>query len=229
MQGGVLRRIPDLPQSSPWVCRIHGLCLRNHGNLRTLKRGRCLARWRTALLLKPGSTCWRVEKTGRLGLIIDMADYFAAAKMAMQKAKRSIHLLNWAFDPETFFLPDKDGKGPPSDTFRALPARSGPSQAGAGREDPLLALRPPGGGDAELLSTPRQGVFRKHAGAVPAGRLSAHGRLPPSEGDRHRRRDGLLRRRRHRARSLGHPPSISTTILADRRPPARNTNPATRP
>ena len=59
-----------------------------------------------------------------LGLIIDMADYFAAAKLAMQKAKRSIHLLNWAFDPETFFLPDKDGKGPPSDTFGPFLARS---------------------------------------------------------------------------------------------------------
>jgi phosphatidylserine/phosphatidylglycerophosphate/cardiolipin synthase-like enzyme len=56
-------------------------------------------------------------KTERFGLIIDMADYFAAAKMAMTKAKRSIHLLNWAFDPDTFFLPDKAGKGPPSDTF----------------------------------------------------------------------------------------------------------------
>jgi phosphatidylserine/phosphatidylglycerophosphate/cardiolipin synthase-like enzyme len=69
------------------------------------------------LLLKPGSTCWRVETAERLGLIIDMEDYFAAAKMAMKKAKRSIHLLNWAFDPDTFFLPNKDGRGPPSDTF----------------------------------------------------------------------------------------------------------------
>jgi phosphatidylserine/phosphatidylglycerophosphate/cardiolipin synthase-like enzyme len=69
------------------------------------------------LLLKPGSTCWRVETAPRVGLIIDMADYFAAAKLAMQKAKRSIHLLNWAFDPETYFLPDKTGKGPPTDTF----------------------------------------------------------------------------------------------------------------
>jgi phosphatidylserine/phosphatidylglycerophosphate/cardiolipin synthase-like enzyme len=69
------------------------------------------------LLLKPGSTCWRVETATRLGLIIDMADYFAAAKMAMSKARRSIHLLNWAFDPDTLFVPDADGGGPPSDKF----------------------------------------------------------------------------------------------------------------
>jgi phosphatidylserine/phosphatidylglycerophosphate/cardiolipin synthase-like enzyme len=69
------------------------------------------------LLLKPGSTCWRVETAPRLGLIIDMEDYFAAAKTAMKKAKRSIHLLNWAFDPDTFFLPNDKGSGPPSGTF----------------------------------------------------------------------------------------------------------------
>ena len=69
------------------------------------------------VLLKPGSTCWRRETANRAGLIIDMQDYFAAAKAAMLKARRSIHLLNWAFDPETWFLPDKEGKGPPSDTF----------------------------------------------------------------------------------------------------------------
>jgi phosphatidylserine/phosphatidylglycerophosphate/cardiolipin synthase-like enzyme len=69
------------------------------------------------VLLKPGSTCWRRETADRAGLIIDMQDYFAAARAAMLKARRSIHLLNWAFDPDTWFLPDKTGKGPPSDTF----------------------------------------------------------------------------------------------------------------
>ncbi len=58
-----------------------------------------------------------METADRVGLIIDMADYFAAAKIAMQKARRSIHLLNWAFDPDTYFLPDKTGKAPPTDTF----------------------------------------------------------------------------------------------------------------
>ena len=69
------------------------------------------------MLLKPGSTCWRVETSPRLGLIIDMEDYFAAAKIAMTRARRSIHLLNWAFDPDTYFLPNEDGRGPPTNTF----------------------------------------------------------------------------------------------------------------
>lgn len=69
------------------------------------------------MLLKPGSACWRVETADRLALIVDMAEYFAAAKDAMTRARRSIHLLNWAFDPDTFFLPDKSGSGPPSDRF----------------------------------------------------------------------------------------------------------------
>jgi phosphatidylserine/phosphatidylglycerophosphate/cardiolipin synthase-like enzyme len=69
------------------------------------------------VLLKPGSTCWRREIADRAGLIIDMQDYFAGAQAAMRKARRSIHLLNWAFDPETWFLPDDTGRGPSSDTF----------------------------------------------------------------------------------------------------------------
>ncbi len=86
------------------------------------------------MLLKPGSTCWRVETAERLGLIIDMEDYFAAAKMAMQKARRSIHLLNWAFDPDTFFLPNDKGGGPPSDTF-------GPFLRDLARANPNLDVR----------------------------------------------------------------------------------------
>jgi phosphatidylserine/phosphatidylglycerophosphate/cardiolipin synthase-like enzyme len=69
------------------------------------------------LLLKPGSTCWRRETADRAGLIIDMADYFAAARAAMLKARRSIHLLNWAFDPDTWFAPDDAGGGGRDDAF----------------------------------------------------------------------------------------------------------------
>ncbi len=69
------------------------------------------------MLLKPGNTCWRVERADRFALITDMADYFAAAKAVMKEARRSIHLLNWAFDPDTFFLPNQTGGGPPDDRF----------------------------------------------------------------------------------------------------------------
>jgi phosphatidylserine/phosphatidylglycerophosphate/cardiolipin synthase-like enzyme len=86
------------------------------------------------LLLNVGSTCWRVETSDRLGLIMDMADYFAAAKAAMLKATRSIHLLNWAFDPDTFFLPDREGSGPPDDRF-------GPFLRDLARHRPELDVR----------------------------------------------------------------------------------------
>ena len=69
------------------------------------------------MLLKPGATCWRVERAHRVGLFIDMADYFIAAREAMRAARRSIHALNWAFDPDTLFEPDDCGDGPPSDRF----------------------------------------------------------------------------------------------------------------
>ncbi len=61
------------------------------------------------LLLNPGTTCWRVEKASRVAVLIDAAEYYAAAKAAMSKAQRSVHLLNWAFEPETSLIPGSDG------------------------------------------------------------------------------------------------------------------------
>jgi len=63
------------------------------------------------VLLLPGSTCWRLETAGRAAFISDMADYFRAARAAMMRAKRSIHLLNWAFDPDTPFDPGEADEG----------------------------------------------------------------------------------------------------------------------
>jgi phosphatidylserine/phosphatidylglycerophosphate/cardiolipin synthase-like enzyme len=68
-------------------------------------------------ILVPGETCWRAERAGRGALLIDMADYFLAAKAAMLRARASIHLLNWAFDPDTLFDPQPGGTGPDSDRF----------------------------------------------------------------------------------------------------------------
>jgi phosphatidylserine/phosphatidylglycerophosphate/cardiolipin synthase-like enzyme len=63
------------------------------------------------VLLQPGLTCWRVAEASRLSFLIDTAAYFAAARSAMLKARRSIHLLGWAFDPETRLTPDVEGQG----------------------------------------------------------------------------------------------------------------------
>ena len=67
------------------------------------------------MLLKPGTTCWRIEKAEKATVIIDMADYFTAAKAAMLNARRSVHLVNWAFDPGTLFDPKPGGEGPDED------------------------------------------------------------------------------------------------------------------
>lgn len=50
-------------------------------------------------LLRPGSTCWRFEHARRIALLVDGAAYFPAMKAAMEKARHSILLLGWDFDP----------------------------------------------------------------------------------------------------------------------------------
>jgi len=82
------------------------------------------------MLLKPGETCWRRVHADRASVLIDSCAYFAAAKSAMEKAKTSIHLLGWAFDPLTQLEPDAQGGGPVDDS------------AGGFLRD--LALRQPG-------------------------------------------------------------------------------------
>jgi phosphatidylserine/phosphatidylglycerophosphate/cardiolipin synthase-like enzyme len=67
------------------------------------------------MLLEPGSTCWRRETSDRAALLVDMAAYFDAAMQAMAKAKRSVHLLNWAFEPQTLLHPQPGCAGPDGD------------------------------------------------------------------------------------------------------------------
>ena len=66
-------------------------------------------------MLREGETCVRVARADRAALLIDMACYFDAAKTAMQKAHRSIHFLNWAFEHDTQFHPEPGGGGKPDD------------------------------------------------------------------------------------------------------------------
>jgi phosphatidylserine/phosphatidylglycerophosphate/cardiolipin synthase-like enzyme len=67
------------------------------------------------VLLKPGETCWRRETADRAAALIDMADYFDAAMKAMRKARHTIHLLNWAFEPQTLFHPQPGCTGADED------------------------------------------------------------------------------------------------------------------
>ena len=67
------------------------------------------------MLLRPGLTCWRTDRATRAAFLLDNSTYFSAAKAAMQQARRSIHLLGWAFDPLTQLEPDENGGGPKGD------------------------------------------------------------------------------------------------------------------
>jgi phosphatidylserine/phosphatidylglycerophosphate/cardiolipin synthase-like enzyme len=64
------------------------------------------------VLLKPGATCWRVENTPRAAIFIDVEDYFAAVMSAISKARRSVHILGWAFHPLTHFAPQLECADP---------------------------------------------------------------------------------------------------------------------
>jgi phosphatidylserine/phosphatidylglycerophosphate/cardiolipin synthase-like enzyme len=61
-------------------------------------------------LLHPGETCWRVETADRVALLVDSSAYFSAALSAMRRARRSIFLLGWGFDPRTRLRPDPSGE-----------------------------------------------------------------------------------------------------------------------
>ncbi len=61
------------------------------------------------MLLQPGSTCWRTEQAGRVSLLMENAAYFRAARLALEKAQKSVLLLGWQFDPRTrLVLEDAD-------------------------------------------------------------------------------------------------------------------------
>jgi phosphatidylserine/phosphatidylglycerophosphate/cardiolipin synthase-like enzyme len=69
------------------------------------------------LALDAPGAFWRRETAPRAAVFIDMADYFVAARSAMLKARRSVHLLNWAFEAATLFDPQPGGTGPDEDRF----------------------------------------------------------------------------------------------------------------
>lgn len=56
-------------------------------------------------LLVPGRTCWRTEQAQRIGVAIDAEHYFAVAKAAMRRARRSILLTAWDLDPRVRLTP----------------------------------------------------------------------------------------------------------------------------
>jgi phosphatidylserine/phosphatidylglycerophosphate/cardiolipin synthase-like enzyme len=58
----------------------------------------------SASVLNP-ETIWRKAPAKRVAFLVDSAAYFAAALSAIRKARRSIILLGWSFDPRTRLRP----------------------------------------------------------------------------------------------------------------------------
>lgn len=58
-------------------------------------------------ILRPGETCWRIERADRLAFIVDAADYFAAAKQAIARARRAVYMIGWDFDLRIRLRPDE--------------------------------------------------------------------------------------------------------------------------
>lgn len=85
-------------------------------------------------MLEAGTTCWRVETAPRAALLVDMEPYLAAAKAAMSGATRSIHFLNWAFDPDTVLDHAPAGEG-------SAPEQIGPFLRALSEARPDLEIR----------------------------------------------------------------------------------------
>jgi phosphatidylserine/phosphatidylglycerophosphate/cardiolipin synthase-like enzyme len=72
-------------------------------------------------VLRAGETFWRSARADRAAFLIDTEAYFAAVFDAIQKARRSILLLGWGFDPRTRLFPDGyDGPDDPDEVGRIL-------------------------------------------------------------------------------------------------------------
>jgi phospholipase D1/2 len=61
------------------------------------------------LTLIPGRNCWRIERARRVAFLVDGAEYFAAARAAIAKARCSVFILGWDFDSRIRLVP----QGPP--------------------------------------------------------------------------------------------------------------------
>lgn len=64
----------------------------------------------TKTLLRPGDTCWRIERADRFAVIIDAADYFLHLRSAILGARRSVLMIGWDFDTRIDLVPHGEAK-----------------------------------------------------------------------------------------------------------------------
>jgi phosphatidylserine/phosphatidylglycerophosphate/cardiolipin synthase-like enzyme len=63
------------------------------------------------VLLQTGGRCWKVGAAPRAAVLVDVEVYYEAVMEALERAERSIHFLNWAFEPGTRFRPGPRAEG----------------------------------------------------------------------------------------------------------------------
>ncbi|SNS56588.1 Phosphatidylserine/phosphatidylglycerophosphate/cardiolipin synthase [Geodermatophilus pulveris] len=61
-------------------------------------------------LLVPGETCWRIERAERHAVFVDAADYFAALRGAVLRARHRVLFIGWDFDPRIRMDPRGAGR-----------------------------------------------------------------------------------------------------------------------
>ena len=72
-------------------------------------------------ILAPGETCWTTGRADRCVFLVDSQAYFTAIYEALLKAKRSVLILGWGFDPRTRLAPDgAKTEGEPDEVGRVL-------------------------------------------------------------------------------------------------------------
>jgi phosphatidylserine/phosphatidylglycerophosphate/cardiolipin synthase-like enzyme len=69
-------------------------------------------------MLTTAGAFWRQDTAPRATVFVDAAAYYLAAREAMRRARRSVWLLNWAFEPETPIAPEPERA--PAETFSAF-------------------------------------------------------------------------------------------------------------
>ncbi|MEP7061446.1 MAG: VTT domain-containing protein [Betaproteobacteria bacterium] len=66
-----------------------------------------------AALLRPGHTCWRIERAQRVAFLVDGGDYFGAVRAAIAAARHSIFILGWDIDSRMLLVPEGANDGFP--------------------------------------------------------------------------------------------------------------------
>ena len=64
-------------------------------------------------MLEEGRNCWKIARAERAAMVVDAADYFRLARLAMLRAKSQILLIGWDFDTR-IFLDEKPEGGVPT-------------------------------------------------------------------------------------------------------------------